>query len=162
MSNAAPKVPFSAAITLPISLIEAAPVAATASSTAALNAASSIAFGKNPSMTTISASSFAANSGRFPCTYSTTDSRRDFTIPRSMPTTSSSGTAVTPFGRAAISRSFNFASIIRNVDVRGASPAFIDVFSASVNASRSPIFAILVNFFPSLPSILSPEIFSAK
>src|SRR6185312_844116 len=63
------------------------------------------------------------------------DSRRDFTIPRSMVEMSSSGTLSMPFGRAAMSVSFRRARIIRRVDVRAASPAFIEALSWSVNWS---------------------------
>ena len=110
-----------------------------AAATAASSASPSISSGKKPSITAISASSLAASSGRPPCSYSTTDSRRDFTIPRNRPVISSSATAVMPFGRAAMSAFFSLARIMRSVEVRGASPAFIDVFSASVNSSRNPI-----------------------
>ena len=100
-------------------------------------------------MTAISATSFAASSGRLPCSYNTTDSRRDFTIPRNMPMISSSGTASTPFGRAAMSMSFSRAMIIRTVDVRAASPAFIETFIAATNSSRNPIANPSGNFLPS-------------
>ena len=65
--------------------------------------------------------------------------RRDFTMPRRTPITSSSPIAVTPFGRAAMSASFSLARIMRSVEVRAVSPAFIDPFSASVNCSRKLI-----------------------
>ena len=70
----------------------------------------------------------AASSGRLPLIYNSTDSRRDFTMPRSIAMMSSSGTCATPFGREAISVSFSRAMIIRKVEVRGASPAFIEAF----------------------------------
>src|SRR5215472_4274628 len=124
------------AITLPMSLMLAAPVSAIAASTASAIAASSICFGRKVSMIAISASSLSTRSCRCPWRYSSTDSRRDFTMPRSMPMISSSGTCSMPFGRAAMSRSFSRARIMRRVEVRGASLAFIDPLSWSVNCSR--------------------------
>ena len=41
-----------------------------------------------------------------------------------------------PLGRAAMSMSFSRARIMRSVEVRGASPAFIEALSWSVNCSR--------------------------
>jgi ATP-dependent exoDNAse (exonuclease V) alpha subunit len=51
---------------------------------AAAMAASSICCGRKPSITAISTSSLAANSGRLPWRYNSTLSRRDFAMPRSM------------------------------------------------------------------------------
>jgi hypothetical protein len=66
MSSAAACLPFSAAITLPMSLMLVAPVAAMASATAASVAAASSCRGRKLSISTISAVSFAASSGRLP------------------------------------------------------------------------------------------------
>ena len=44
-----------------------------------------------------------------------------------------------PLGRAAMSMSFSRARIMRSVEVRGASPAFIEALSWSVNCSRRPM-----------------------
>jgi hypothetical protein len=130
-------------MTLPMSLILAAPVSATAAATAWRIAASSIWLGRKLSITAISAPSLAASSGRLPWVYSSTDSRRDFTMPRSMATISSSGTLSTPLGRAAMSVSFSLAMIMRRVEVRGAVPAFIDSFTSSARVSLKPIAALL-------------------
>src|ERR1700722_232276 len=71
------------------------------------------------------------------------DSRRDFTMPRSMAMMSSSGTWSMPLGRDAMSVSFSLAMIMRKVEVRAAVPAFIDSFTSSVRVSLRSMTALL-------------------
>src|SRR3984885_15444447 len=71
------------------------------------------------------------------------DSRRDFTMPRSMAMISSSGILSMPLGRAAMSVSFSLAMIMRRVEVRSAVPAFIDSFIWSVKVSLRLMASLL-------------------
>ena len=74
---------------------------------------------------------------------------------RSMAKISSSGISVMPFGRAAMSVSFNLAWIMRSAEVRSASLASMAVLTAAVISVRRLILApqaAIVEIISGLPT----------
>uniref|UniRef100_E6PWW7 Uncharacterized protein n=1 Tax=mine drainage metagenome TaxID=410659 RepID=E6PWW7_9ZZZZ len=120
-----------------------------AARTSPRNSSSPNAFGKKPSIKTISTASFAASSGRFPLVNCSIESRRCLIIPANTCCCSASVTGSADFARFSITLFFSAALIIRSVVVRSPSRAFIDSIVAFFTCS-SNVSAILISF-PVLP-----------